>query len=1288
MIKYLLTIFLTAISLGAATPHLTTQFDTNYNVVFPANGRLKQTNDILEAQGKLGGKVYGNGVTTPMELTNIITRQFKDVAMFGLNGDGTTDWTTTLNNAIVTNMNAGETLAFLSGTNVLDGVTIDKNLNIYIAPNATILYDTPATNLFQFTANWHGKIYGGGRILTTGSTTNNVSNNHAPIAFIGSGGSASLNFGEITDITFEGFPKAAIANLSSRHQNLNIHHNRFIAGYQLPTTALMANAAIIQAGVLTNGGIVELIVAHNIFTNETRSARLPGGVYWAGSDTYNFYVNATIIHNKFYNAGDDHAIGSAHYGIATIDGYEDGKAPTIFDNYIEGSYYYGIKAQNMSYPNISHNWIQTSGNVGIGLTTGERSQTNSYPGGNISYNTIFGNGTSTYAINVNPGDNGTNVTGINIVGNFGTNVYRGVNLSGYNTNGIIGNFNDITIAFNKMYSTNNNAYQQYGIKGNVDYIYNIGLNQGSGSGITMTETNNFSKVRIIGGDYTGASRGGLLWGIGDLTVIGARFTGPEAIEIKQDAAGNLLTNFVWSATTKTSGTVDFTYADFVTANIELQDGKKTYISSATTDHELMRADGTTPIISYHTAQGLISVGPVPSFVSGVLLGVKYDTNTLTTPFVVRNDTAAGAVGISVASAGASGGIYAWDDTYTTTYRTNRITLLANSNTEGLQGEYPVGGDFEFHETSTLHAAIGSYGLKLREQSAPSTPVSGFSYYYTKTDGFPYFKNDSGVEYPLIGGGGLFYNVRLYGAIPGDGIDDTVDIQETLDAAGENQIIVFPEGYYQTTNSLKFRNGQKLWGLNSSGQFNTSDTNQVTIHLTSTTNSVFEPYNTSADTVNVEFNSLYIRGNTTNAAGINMYRVSYSKVIDCLIAYNDIGVILDANTSNQAYFNEFRNGKIAYNVTSNVRLQNGANANRWFNTWFGGADRSVESLSGSSNNEFHGAHFQGVAAPDETDEHIYSDSTSLALSGGWLEACNYGIYETANGNVSVFGTTIGGNVTNIARLNPNAQEGIKFFRRPNAAGTDVGVFAQIGSMVMTNFPTTSANAMYFNLLGRNSTNSLSYNWGYDSSTTAANNRSVFYSGTTTNAYIDHQTGSFVGNNAASKLTLYTADITQGTDNPVGTRTGTIGDIHIQTDGGVGTTVFIKQSDSGGTGGWFGIGTQTNYAGIALGDLTTTITTGNTKGMWIAPRDGTIVELVGGLLTASASGGVTIDLNNNGGTILSTKMIIDATEATSVTSATNYVISTPNFSKGDVMTMDIDTAGTTAVGPQFQILWIPR
>jgi hypothetical protein len=117
-------------------------------------------------------------------------------------------------------------------------------------------------------------------------------------------------------------------------------------------------------------------------------------------------------------------------------------------------------------------------------------------------------------------------------------------------------------------------------------------------------------------------------------------------------------------------------------------------------------------------------------------------------------------------------------------------------------------------------------------------------------------------------------------------------------------------------------------------------------------------------------------------------------------------------------------------------------------------------------------------------------------------------------------------------------------------------------------------------------------------------------------------------------------------------------------------------------------RTNYAGFALGDLSTTLAAGNGKAYWVAPYDGTVVGVFGSLLTASASGGVQYDINKNGTTILSTQLTVDATEVSSVTAATNAVISVPNFSAGDVFTMDVDVAGSSAAGPQINIAWKRR
>ena len=68
----------------------------------------------------------------------------------------------------------------------------------------------------------------------------------------------------------------------------------------------------------------------------------------------------------------------------------------------------------------------------------------------------------------------------------------------------------------------------------------------------------------------------------------------------------------------------------------------------------------------------------------------------------------------------------------------------------------------------------------------------------------------------------------------------------------------------------------------------------------------------------------------------------------------------------------------------------------------------------------------------------------------------------------------------------------------------------------------------------------------------------------------------------------------------------------------------------------------------------------------------------LLTASTSGAVTVDINKNGSTILSTKLTIDQDEKTSVTAATAAVLTSATAAADDEITIDIDGAGTGAKG----------
>lgn len=104
---------------------------------------------------------------------------------------------------------------------------------------------------------------------------------------------------------------------------------------------------------------------------------------------------------------------------------------------------------------------------------------------------------------------------------------------------------------------------------------------------------------------------------------------------------------------------------------------------------------------------------------------------------------------------------------------------------------------------------------------------------------------------------------------------------------------------------------------------------------------------------------------------------------------------------------------------------------------------------------------------------------------------------------------------------------------------------------------------------------------------------------------------------------------------------------------------------------------------IGDQSATLTTGTAKYITRAPHGLTVTEVRAALTTASSSGVVTVDINKNGASILSTKLTVDASEKTSVTAATPAVISDAAIADDDELTFDIDTAGTGAVGLKVRI-----
>ena len=95
------------------------------------------------------------------------------------------------------------------------------------------------------------------------------------------------------------------------------------------------------------------------------------------------------------------------------------------------------------------------------------------------------------------------------------------------------------------------------------------------------------------------------------------------------------------------------------------------------------------------------------------------------------------------------------------------------------------------------------------------------------------------------------------------------------------------------------------------------------------------------------------------------------------------------------------------------------------------------------------------------------------------------------------------------------------------------------------------------------------------------------------------------------------------------------------------------------------------GIACSDETTALTTGTAKATFRMPYAMTLTAVRASLTGAgSTSGTTTIDINENGTTVLSTKLTIDAGEKTSTTAATAAVISDSALADDAEITIDID------------------
>ena len=157
----------------------------------------------------------------------------------------------------------------------------------------------------------------------------------------------------------------------------------------------------------------------------------------------------------------------------------------------------------------------------------------------------------------------------------------------------------------------------------------------------------------------------------------------------------------------------------------------------------------------------------------------------------------------------------------------------------------------------------------------------------------------------------------------------------------------------------------------------------------------------------------------------------------------------------------------------------------------------------------------------------------------------------------------------------------------------------------------------------------------------------------------------------------ADITYGaTLQQVATAVGALSSTVTEAPAGV--TPYVRKDEE-----WSAL---ERIFSFAVSDEETALTTGDGKISLRMPFAMTLSSVRAGLRTASSSGTVTVNIRVGGSDIFSTALTIDANEKTSATAAVPAVLSTTAVADDAEVLVDIDGAGTGAVGLKIHMIGI--
>lgn len=143
------------------------------------------------------------------------------------------------------------------------------------------------------------------------------------------------------------------------------------------------------------------------------------------------------------------------------------------------------------------------------------------------------------------------------------------------------------------------------------------------------------------------------------------------------------------------------------------------------------------------------------------------------------------------------------------------------------------------------------------------------------------------------------------------------------------------------------------------------------------------------------------------------------------------------------------------------------------------------------------------------------------------------------------------------------------------------------------------------------------------------------------------------------------------------------LHNPKDFSLASNSTYLRKDSSGNLSW---ARNTESIIVALSDETSDLTTGDGKITFRMPYAFTLTGVRASAVTAPTGAVITIDISENGTTILSTLLTIDAGEKTSTTAATPVVISDSALADDSEIRIDVDTVGSTVAGTGLKVTLI--